>query len=435
MSVLRRTILTLALASCGTLATDQPARAQTAQPATQTIRVMGYQSTFVQFRAGWEYVQREFERRNPGVQIEDIPTAFDQTLNQITVSVLGNNAPDMVFVNPIWMPQLHAIGALEALEPHVPADELRLFPQRVLEDVTLDGGVRGLVLNAGPIMMVHNRTLLREAGLNPDQPPRTWPELTNAIRRICALPERNGGRVYGIVLRTERQPIAAQWTIPVIWGHGGEVANAQGEVTLTQPPVQAAFEWYREIVRAGCSPEGATVADTRNLFAQGRAGFIFEGPWIRGLVDALSGGRVRVGADADIWVAPMPADPSGRSRQFGNHGTIAMTRQARNKELTARFMRFVVGDRDAVERTFATAGVISTSRMDLLTSGAHGGDPFSQIFVRALDSTTTMPLKHPRWAAATDPIVIALQRVIQGGDAAAELAQAEREARRIMARR
>lgn len=433
MTVSRRRLARL-MGGAGLAALAAPALR--AQPAgDQVIRAMGYLSTFVQFREGWEWVQREFERRNQGVRVQDIPTAFDQTLNQITVSVTGGNAPDMVVVNPIWMPQLHAIGALEALEPHVPAAELAQIPQRVRDDVTIEGAVRGLPNNPGPIMLVHNRTLLREAGLDPDVPPRNWAELTAAITRITALPAREGGKVYGIALRTERQPIAAQWTIPVIWGHGGEVANAAGELTLNTPQAAAAFAWYRQIVAAGASPEGATVADTRNLFAQGRAGFILEGPWIKGLVDALSSRRLRVAADGDVWVAPMPADPAGRTRQFGNHGTVAMTRQARNKELTARFLRFMTGDRAAVEHIFATSGVMATARMDLLTSGTQGADPFTQIFVRGLDTTTSVPLKHPRWAAAMDPIVVALQRVIQGADPAAELAQAEREARRIMARR
>ena len=406
-----------------------------AQAQQRVLKVMGYQSTFVQFREGWAYTLREFERRNPGVKIEEIATAFDQTLNQITVSVLGGNAPDVVMINAIWMAQLDSIGALETLEPYVPAEELRLFPRRVLDDLSVEGSVRGLALNAGPIMMIYNRDLMRDAGLDPDKPPQNWAEFATAVKRICALPARDGGKIYGVALRTERQPIAAQWTIPIIFAQGGEVADGAGQITLNTPAAIAAFDWYRETVRGECSPEAATVADTRNLFAQGRAGFVFEGPWIAGLVDVLSNKRLKLGKDANIWAAQMPADASGRRRQIANHGVLAMTKQAKDKQLAAQFIRFAVGDRDVVEYAFSTAGVISTSRLDLLTSGKHGADPFSQLFVPALDNATAVPMKHARWAAAMDPIAVALQRVIQGADSAAELAQAEREARRIMSRR
>lgn len=423
-----------AMAAVG-LAMLSSASAQTAPAQQRVLKVMGYQSTFVQYREGWAYTLREFERRNPGVKIEEIATAFDQTLNQITVSVLGGNAPDVVMINPIWMAQLDSIGALEPLDPFVPADELRQFPRRVLDDLSIEGTVRGLALNAGPIMMVYNRDLMREAGLDPDKPPQNWAEFTDAVRRICALPARENGKVYGVALRTERQPIAAQWTIPIIFANGGEVTDAAGQITLNTPAGIAAFNWYRETVRGECSPEAATVADTRNLFAQGRAGIVFEGPWIAGLVDALSNKRLKVGKDANIWAAQMPADSTGRRRQIANHGVLAMTKQAKDKQLAAQFIRFAVGDRDVVEYAFSTAGVISTSRLDLLSSGKHGADPFSQLFVPALDNAIALPMKHPRWAAAMDPIAVALQRIIQGADAATELAQAERDARRIMSRR
>jgi multiple sugar transport system substrate-binding protein len=423
---LRNSLILLGVAGLPGLAQAQGER---------VLRVMGYQSTFVQFRDGWLHTIQEFERQNPGVKVEDVATAFDQTLNQITVAVLGGNPPDVVTVNPIWMPQLNSIGALAPLESYFSADELRQFPPHVLQDVSFDGKVRGLVLNPGPIMMIYNRDLMRQAGLDPDQAPRTWPELTAAIRKICALPAGPGGKLYGIALRTERQPIAAQWTIPVIWGQGGDIADKDGNITLATPAAVAAFQWYHDLVRAGCAPENATVADTRNLFALGRAGFVFEGPWIHGLVDALSGHRLHVAADGDIWAAPMPADPSGKSRQFANHGVLAIIQQSKNKDLAAKFIRFATGDRAVVEYSFATSGVLATSRMDLMTTGSEGADPFSQLFVKVLDQSIALPLKNPRWAAAMDPVAVALQTVIEGADPLAALTEAQREAQRIMSRR
>jgi multiple sugar transport system substrate-binding protein len=422
----------LAVLAC-VIACAATARAEEA-PA-RVLRVMGFQPTFVQFRDGWQYIIREFERQNPGVKIEDIATAFDQTLNQVTASVLGGNAPDVIDVNAIWMAQLLSIGALAELDQYVPADELKLFPKRVLEDLTFDGHVRGLALNAGPIIMMYNRDLLKEAGLDPDKPPKTWPEFKDAVQKICALPAREGGKTYGVALRTERLPIAAQWTIPIIWANGGDIADSSGQLTLNTPAAIATFDWYKDVVGKDCSPANATVADTRNLFAQGRAGFVFEGPWIKGLVDALSAKKMKVAADGNIWGAPMPQDGSGRVRALANHSVLAMTAQARDKELASKFIRFAVGNRDAVEFSFSASGVISTSRLDLLTSGKQGADPFSQLFVPALDTAVAVPLRNPRWAAAMDPITVALQRVIQGGDSASELAQAEREARRLLNRR
>ena len=413
----------LALAPAGAVAQDK------------TLRIMGYQSTFEHFRPGWEHVIEAFEASNPGVEVEDIPTAFNETLNQITVAVLGGNAPDLVIVNPVWMAQLDALGALEPLRGHIPDDEIAAFGERALEDLTFGGEVKALTLNPGPIMMVYNRDLMREAGLDPDQPPRTWPELRSAIDEICALPDRNGGKTYGIALRLDRGAQTAQWLIPVIWGMGGDVVDDAGAFSFTSPEVVEALEWYKGIVDSGCAQPGATVGDTRNLFAQGRAGFIFEGPWIAGLVRNLSGGSLEIAADKNIWIAPMPAAPNGTIRQFGNQGVIAMTAQSQNKDLAASFIRFLLSDPKLVDEHFAITQIMSTGNLELLASGTHADDPLTQEFAKYLPNTQALPLKDPRWLAAMDAVVPHIQSVMNGADATVEAGNAEAAGRRALSRR
>ncbi|MEZ5863764.1 MAG: sugar ABC transporter substrate-binding protein [Geminicoccaceae bacterium] len=420
--------LTLGLAIAALPGTDALAQ-------QKTLRIMGYQATFEHFRPAWEWVLEEFQRRHPDVTIEDIPTAFNETLNQITVAVLGGNAPDIVIVNPVWMAQLDSLDALQPLSGLISDEELAKFPERVREDLTFDGELKALPLNPGPIMMVYNRDLMREAGLDPDAPPKTWPEFTTAIEKICALPDRNGGKVSGIALRLDRGAQTAQWLIPVIWGMGGEITDSDGEFNFTSPPVIEALQWYRRLVEEGCAQPGATVGDTRNLFAQGRAGFIFEGPWIRGLVRNLSADQLQIAPDGNIWIAPMPENPSGEVRQFANHGVIAITAQAKDKELAASFVDFLLNDPDVVDKHFEIAQIMATGNTELLASGAHGADPLTQEFVKYLPNSQALPMQHPRWLAAMDALVPHIQSVVDGADAQAEAEQAERDAQRALSRR
>ena len=127
-------------------------------------------------------------------------------------------------------------------------------------------------------------------------------------------------------LRTQRSPNSAQWTIPIIYGHGGDVVNDKGEVTFNTEATKAAWQWVKDLIGPGCSPAGFSIDETRNTMAAGRAGFIFEGPWGRGLFDNLSGGKIKTAADGDIWVAPMPADPSGKRRTIGNPHQITISK-------------------------------------------------------------------------------------------------------------
>src|SRR5690606_35981743 len=81
-----------------------------------TLRFMGWIGLFEFYVPAWEYMIEEFEARHPGVTIEYIGTPFEETLNQATVAILGNNAPDIIQAVASWTPQLNAMGALASLD-------------------------------------------------------------------------------------------------------------------------------------------------------------------------------------------------------------------------------------------------------------------------------------------------------------------------------
>ena len=165
-----------------------------------------------------------------------------------------------------------------------------------------------------------------------------------------------------------------------------------------------------------------------------RAGFIFEGPWGRGLFDNMSEGKVTTAADGDIWAAPMPQSPSGKRRTIGNPHEITISSGSEHKELAAEFIRHVIFDPEVTDAYFIASKQLSTGDMELLTSGNMGADAYTQIFVQALPDTTDNPIKSPKFYAVMDDLVVALQSIIQGGDIESELANAERKAQRTLSR-
>ncbi len=85
----------------------------------------------------------------------------------------------------------------------------------------------------------------------------------------------------------------------------------------TAPENQAGFKWLQEVAASGCTAVGHGPSESRNTFAAGRAGVIFEGPWGRGLVENMSGGKMTVAPDGDVWVALMPKAPDGTRKTIG----------------------------------------------------------------------------------------------------------------------
>ncbi len=64
--------------------------------------------------------------------------------------------------------------------------------------------------------MYYNLELLEKAGLDPDNPPKTWMELLNASAKIHAL----GPDIYGVGLCVggELYSPYQEWFLPAVWG-------------------------------------------------------------------------------------------------------------------------------------------------------------------------------------------------------------------------
>ncbi len=435
-SVIALVLVMSVLLSCAapSVAPSAPA-AEEAAPAQEetTLTFMGWIGLFEFYVPAWEYMIEEFEKQHPGVTVEYIATPFEETLNQATTAVLGNNAPDIFQLVSGWTPQMNGMGALASIESLFDENVINGVPEGPRNAVTFDGELKAMPWVPAPIVMVYNRSLMEEAGLDPDNPPATWDEFTAAVEAICALPPReDGSSVYGVSLRTARHPNSGHWSIPVIWGFGGDVLNAEGEVVIAEEAAVAAYQWLQDVVTSECSPNGFGIQESRTVFGQGRAGFMFEGPWAKGLVDSLSEGAMTVAPDGDVWVAPMPAGPDGRVRMIANSHVLGISETSENKELAADFIEFITTNSEAVTRYYEVSDQLSTAQLDLLTTGAIGEDGYIQAFVDAVPNANSVPIQHPQWNAMTDSLSLALQKVLQGEDPAGALAEAADEIQELL---
>jgi maltose-binding protein MalE len=188
------------------------------------------------------------------------------------------------------------------------------------------------------------------------------------------------------------------------------------------------------VTGSGCTAVGHGHAESRNVFASGRAGVIFEGPWGRGLVENMSGGKLTVTPDGDVWVAPMPMAPDGTRRTIGNPHEITMSSKSKNKALTAAFLDMLIFDEDNTSMYFDINGQIPTSSMPLLMKGAVGEDAYSQIFIASLAYTHDNPWKSPKFYAVMSKLAPEMQKIVKGGDIPAALAAADKSIQRLLSR-
>jgi len=380
-----------------------------------SIKVSGWHQLFDFSKPAIVMAEKKYEEKNAGTDLIMVDTAFGQALQQATVSTIAGNPSDVIQLVAGWVPAMAEIGGLQPLDDLFTQKELNSIPKTSRDALTWEGKLVAVPWNPGPILMHYNRNLMKEAGLNPDSPPATWPELKEAIMAICELPERNGGSVYGIALRTSQNPNSAQWSIPIVYGHGGDI-QVDNLPEVNNKSVSDALNWIAEIVNSNCSPVGFGFAETRTLFAQERAGFIFEGPWGRGLVKSMSDGKLTVEPNGDVWASQMPAAPDGSVKTIGNPIVASVSSKSKNPKLAVDFIRTILFDREITNEFFTSSGLLPSSSMDILGSGLVGNDAYAQLFVDALPFTYDTPIKSAKFNMILGELAIGMQEVISGAN-------------------
>lgn len=210
------------------------------------------------------------------IEITVIPAS--EYMTKVGASVGAGAPPDLMAVDLIYVPQFAAAGQLTDitdLAKGLPYFE-QLSPSHV-RLATYDGKIFGLPFNAEGSYLMYNKGLFEQAGLDPENPPKTWAEIADAAAKIRAL----GDDIYGFYFSGSCAGCNAFTFMPLIWASGGDVLSEDGATaTLTDPNVAAALAFYRQMWADDLIPPGAqadTGTDFANAFTTGKIGMVGTG--------------------------------------------------------------------------------------------------------------------------------------------------------------
>jgi ABC-type glycerol-3-phosphate transport system substrate-binding protein len=339
----------------------------------------------------------------------------------VTAAILARRPPDIMQIQAPWVQQLNEQGALEPLGPLLGKEEVGGLWKAGVDALTIDGNLLGVPWLPSVTLWVYNRSLLKRAGLDPDQPPTTWQAFTEAVDKVCALPPDASGKIFGVVLRSSRDVISMNSMAYFVWAFGGETVDAKGRQDWNNAGAVNALSWFRDTIKKGCSPDAADTQVARSLFAQGRAGFELDGTPIKGLVKTMSDGKMQFGADKDAWIVPPLRGLDGRTRVLGGSNVLAISNESKNKAAAATFIRFLLDDPDAVNYFYETSQQITTSNLDVIRNGPMNDDAYLQQYIKAWNNVTLLPIRSSRIDAILDTIGLSVQKIINGADPATEL--------------
>ncbi len=215
-----------------------------------------------------------YEAEHPGVTIEAVFVPGSEMVTRLQTAIQGRRTPSLAISDLVAMPLLIDSGALVPLDDHISASGLDLndyFPGPMVYGMK-DGHRYSLPVTASNLALFWNKDLFEEAGLDPDQPPKTWGELVQFGQQIR---ERTGA--WGYELFTDGgEGTSWQWQV-FLWSAGGDILSED----LSQPAFDSAageraLQAWVDLVN---DSKVSTIAPW-GLFGRGEAAMVMDGSWM-----------------------------------------------------------------------------------------------------------------------------------------------------------
>lgn len=212
----------------------------------------------------------------------------------------------------------------------VPLDEIsddlgwvedRFYPAFLESGVDADDTLWSLPFQRSTIVQYHNKDLFAQAGLDPESPPQTWDELTQAAQQIV----ESGVAEYGIEIPSTQ---FGYWMLQALAIQAGtELTDGSGAQTMFDDPAAVeAMEYWAGLQEQGLMPPGTTEwASTPEDFLQGRTAMMWT------TTGNLA--NVRENASFEFGVSELPSQERPGSPVGG--GNIYVFEQANEAEREA----------------------------------------------------------------------------------------------------
>jgi len=273
--MLRRTLLKSIVAGGALLSATSFASAQMVDEITEPVTVSFYSYNLASAGLKNETTQEmlnEFMRQNPMIKVEPIAAPSNEILSRVQADIVAGQQPDvaqLVFRDLIYAAR--DLGA-EPLEDFA-GDEYAAHTEGMVENGLdlgkVDGKTYGLAYTFSTPVMLYNADLFRKAGLDPDNPPKTWDEVKEAA---LAIKEKTGKHGF---FPGAFGPIDGTFVYQaIVMSNGGKVREGN-KLTFADAPAAEAVEMLRDLKDSGAYAD-IDVASHMDTFAAGDLGmFLF----------------------------------------------------------------------------------------------------------------------------------------------------------------
>ncbi|NLO61472.1 MAG: extracellular solute-binding protein [Spirochaetales bacterium] len=303
-----------------------------------TLKVANYallESGYEQF---WKDVKTNFEAANPNITVEWITAPYGEIVNQVINMAGGGDKVDVIFGEIGWVPGFVDAGLAAPVGNFLSEEALADYYPDVMKSFQVDGVPYGLPLYISPYVLYYNKDLFKQAGLDPDKPPKTFDEMLTYAEKLSKLTDANGNKVYAFGQTTASVPVSGSSLTGMIFNFGGELLDAEGNLSVDNQGFKDTFKLLQLLDEKGYNPQNAKLKDLRNLFALGQLAMYYDQSWGFNGIQSINPKAKEFTASAE----PLSGGTGKGESILQAHCFILVDNGDAKRDAGAKFVEFVI---------------------------------------------------------------------------------------------
>lgn len=353
------------------------------------------------------------------VKLEIIPN--DDMEGKVGGASQTDSLPDILAGDVVRIPYWASEGIFTDITKQIDGlDNKADLQQGHIEAGTVDGAEYTLPFITDVSVMVWNKALYKEAGLDPEQGPKSIDQFTEQAKKVAAL---NKDGVAGSYLAGQSGGALVFDLFPSVWADGESVMNKDGsEATLDNDSMKGVLDAYKELANTtnglGAGSKEETGATWTAPFANGKIGVMpYPNTSTTALFDAEKDGGFEVG------VAPIPGTKEGKTSTFLGGDAMGISKDSKHVAQAWNFLYWLMQS-DAQKEVFADQGD-TASNIQTLKTAYKDADPriqtINSVIIDGNGQTPKSPAFNEAFNAAGSPWQLLVQNAVWGsGDLKAD---------------
>ena len=353
------------------------------------------------------------------VKLEIIPN--DDMEGKVGGASQTGSLPDILAGDVVRIPYWASEGIFTDITKQIDGlDNKADLQQGHIEAGTVDGAEYTLPFITDVSVMVWNKNLYKEAGLDPEQGPKSIDQFVEQAKKVAAL---NKDGVAGSYLAGQSGGALVFDLFPSVWADGESVMNKDGsEATLDNDSMKGVLDAYKELANTtnglGAGSKEETGATWTAPFANGKIGVMpYPNTSTTALFDAEKDGGFEVG------VAPIPGTKEGKTSTFLGGDAMGISKDSKHVAQAWNFLYWLMQS-DAQKEVFADQGD-TASNIQTLKTAYKDADPriqtINSVIIDGNGQTPKSPAFNEAFNAAGSPWQLLVQNAVWGsGDLKAD---------------